>query len=63
MQPHSIPVADSAVPRLSTRDLQSFTAEVPEFVFNNVAHPTRVAKLLDELVEEEQQEFLEGRVR
>lgn len=38
-------------------------AEVPEFVFNNIAHPTRVAKLLDELVEEEQQEFLEGRVR
>lgn len=37
--------------------------EVPEFVFDNVAHPSRVAQLLDELVQEEQQEFMEGRVR
>jgi hypothetical protein len=36
--------------------------EVPEFVFDNVAHPSRIAKLLDELVEEEQKEYLAGGV-
>ncbi len=37
MQPHSIPVADSAVPRLSTRDLQSFTAEAEKKVLIRLA--------------------------
>lgn len=32
MPPHSPPVADSAVPRLSTRDLRSFTAEAEKKV-------------------------------
>ena len=32
MHPHSPPVADSAVPRLSTRDLRSFTAEAEKKV-------------------------------
>lgn len=37
--------------------------EVPEFVFNNVAQPSRVAKLLNELSIQEEQEKMEGRVR
>ncbi len=37
--------------------------EVPEFAFDNIQHPAKVAKLLNELVMEEQQEEIEGRVR
>lgn len=37
--------------------------EVPEFVFDNVSHPTQVVKLLNELSIEEQLEEREGRVR
>ena len=38
-------------------------AEVPEFSFENIAKPERVVKLLNELVLEEEQEKIEGRVR
>jgi len=37
--------------------------EVPEFVFDNVGHPAQVVKLLNELIQEEQREEREGRVR
>lgn len=38
-------------------------AEVTEFVFNNVPNPDRVVKVISELISEEEQEQLEGRVR
>ena len=38
-------------------------AEVREFQFNNVGHPSQVVKLLNELIQEEERESLEGRVR
>jgi len=37
-------------------------SEVPEFVFENISHPSRVTKLLNELVIEEEREQIEGRV-
>lgn len=38
-------------------------AEVREFQFDNVGHPSQVVKLLNELIQEEEREALEGRVR
>ena len=38
-------------------------AELTEFVFNNVPNPDRVVKIISELIGEEEQEQLEGRVR
>lgn len=38
-------------------------AEITEFVFNNVPNPDRVVKVISELIQEEKQEELEGRVR
>ncbi|OGJ21837.1 MAG: hypothetical protein A2804_01185 [Candidatus Pacebacteria bacterium RIFCSPHIGHO2_01_FULL_46_10] len=38
-------------------------SEVPEFVFDNIYHPTKVAKLLNELMIEEHREELEGRIQ
>lgn len=38
-------------------------AEITGFVFNKVPNPERVAKVLSELIAEEKQEELEGRVR
>jgi|GEM_PF-328718 len=37
-------------------------SEVPEFVFENISHPSKVTKLLNELVIEEEREQIEGRV-
>lgn len=38
-------------------------SEIPEFVFNKVPNPERVVKVLSELVAQEEQEQLEGRIR
>ena len=38
-------------------------AEIPEFVFNKVPNPEKVVKVLSELIAQEEQEALEGRVR
>lgn len=38
-------------------------AEIPQFEISGIPHPSKVAKLLNELVQEEQQEKIEGRVR
>jgi uncharacterized membrane protein YdbT with pleckstrin-like domain len=38
-------------------------AEVPEIEFERVPHPDRVQKLLSELLDQEEQEKIEGRVR
>lgn len=38
-------------------------AERTEFEFENVPHPTRVTQFLNEMLEEEEQEKLQGRVR
>lgn len=38
-------------------------AEVTQFVFNNVPNPDRVTKVISELIQQERQEELEGRVR
>lgn len=43
--------------------LMQTAAEIPEFIFNNVPNPERVMKILSELVAQEEQEQLEGRVR
>lgn len=38
-------------------------AETPEFVFNKVPNPEKVVKVLSELIQQEKQEEIEGRVR
>lgn len=38
-------------------------AEIPQLEFENVPHPDRVSKFLSEMIVQEQQEQLEGRVR
>jgi hypothetical protein len=38
-------------------------AEVPEFAIDSIKHPAKVAKLLNELLQEEELEKIEGRVR
>lgn len=37
--------------------------EVPEIEFEKIPHPTKVQKLLSELIDQEEQEQIEGRVR
>lgn len=38
-------------------------SEIPQFEINKVPHPSQVAKLLNELIYEEEQEKIEGRTR
>lgn len=38
-------------------------AEMPEFVFNKVPNPEKVVKVISELIQQEKQEEIEGRVR
>lgn len=38
-------------------------SEIPEFSFENVPHPEDVMKVISELISQEEQESLEGRVR
>lgn len=38
-------------------------AEVPEFVFERVPHPDKIGKLINQMIDEEEQEKLEGRVK
>jgi membrane protein YdbS with pleckstrin-like domain len=38
-------------------------AETPEFVFNKVPNPERIVQVISELIQQERQEEIEGRVR
>jgi uncharacterized membrane protein YdbT with pleckstrin-like domain len=45
-------------------DIQIQTsAEIPEIEFEKIPHPDRVQKLLSELIDQEEQERIEGRVK